>query len=554
MKKVVLFFLAVAYFITGISQTRINVPDLLLPDHGGDYRIAIKTAIDMAVANDIDTIYFPAGTYKVGYKAVGINTADDTCTADLTGEKTQVRTAIRLCNISKLLVFAGDGETSIIELGAISDRGDYHIFQLIASDSIRFLNITLNGSGGFNNYHSDHRHLVSVHGCKNIAFENVLFKNAKDDGIYLLGLSAIRKTKDVIIKGCNFISNGRSGVAFQRHIEGVSISRSEFSFTSDQDIDFEPSGLDERFVIRDVSIAFNKFTHINSTYSVTFSNGEDIRFNNNVMINGCINARHLKHFLITNNQLITDNYDWTIAPRIYLAGDVINGQIISNIIDSTRNNSAIHFSHHNHKIANHIQIVNNTIYGALWMGDVKNVLIEGNTIIGKKAVLGTIGINFETESATAQKETIVVRNNTISNFGKGIQLAPKKSNYTSALIENNFFQQIGDSCIYYAYSDSKERGRILQTPKLLYNRYGTSSEFYKKIRGFTRYDSVVIYGYNGDLQTPVYLGNTVPPNSLFAPANSLYIYYNPKVNIIPNPQYYLRCSGGIWRRAELGCQ
>lgn len=542
MKKILLPFMTLLNCITGIAQNKISVTEFL-PEHDGDYRLAIKAAIEKAIAIDTDTIYFPAGIYRVGFDRGRI----------VTCEGSQVHTAINLCKVSKLLVFAGDGENSVIELGEIPQTGDYHIFQLIASDSIQFLKITLDGKMDINNY-NEQRHLVYVQGCKSIGFESVLFRYAKGDGIKLIGLSATRPTKDVIIKNCKFFNNGRSGVAFLKYTEDVSVMLSEFSLNSDQDIDFEPDDEIERWLVKNVSIKSNKFTHYNKTVTVTLSNGADIQFNNNIIINGSIHARHLKDFLITNNQFLRNDEDLTKNVRIHLQGDITYGLIASNIIDSSRNNIALQINHDRDNIGNHIQILNNTIYGPLNIQDVKNVLIEGNTIICKKEVFGTVGINFKTESGKEDKQDIVIRNNTIKNFEKGIQLAPRYSNYTSVLIENNFFEQIRDECIYYNHDPT--RGKILQMPKLLYNRYKDSNEFYKKIGKFTLSHPAVIYGYNGDLQTPVYLGNTAPPSILTAPSNSIYIYYNTAAiippNLLPNPQYYLLC-GGNWKRIELGC-
>lgn len=82
-------------------------------------------------------------------------------------------------------------------------------------------------------------------GARRISVINCTLQTAPGDGVAIVPASSTDRrdeVSDITISGCHFLGNRRSGVSNQRLGKRVSIVHNRFEGTSDQDIDFEPSG------------------------------------------------------------------------------------------------------------------------------------------------------------------------------------------------------------------------------------------------------------------------------------------------------------------------
>lgn len=131
------------------------------------------------------------------------------------------------------------------------------------------------------------------------------------DGIAIAALpgqfGAGEEVSGVDIAGCTFLDCHRSGVSNQRSAELVRIHRCHFEGTSDQDIDFEPSGSEPGSGPRRYSIVGNTMIHSTDAVSVTLSGlGGDIAAQDNVfafnhVYGGRIGMVDAQHGLIFGN-------------------------------------------------------------------------------------------------------------------------------------------------------------------------------------------------------------------------------------------------------------
>ena len=132
------------------------------------------------------------------------------------------------------------------------------------------------------------------------------------DGVAIAALSGPFGGGDdvsaVDIIGCKFLNCGRSGVSNQRLAEFVRIHQCHFEGTSDQDIDFEPTGAELDTGPRRYSIMGNTMIHSGGTASVTLSGvGGDIPARDNIFAYNQVYGGRVG-MLDTENVLIVGNY------------------------------------------------------------------------------------------------------------------------------------------------------------------------------------------------------------------------------------------------------
>ena len=82
-------------------------------------------------------------------------------------------------------------------------------------------------------------------GARRISVIDCTLQKSPGDGVAIVPESSNDprdEVSDITISGCHFLANRRSGVSNQRQAQRVSILHNRFVGTSDQDIDFEPTG------------------------------------------------------------------------------------------------------------------------------------------------------------------------------------------------------------------------------------------------------------------------------------------------------------------------
>jgi hypothetical protein len=82
-------------------------------------------------------------------------------------------------------------------------------------------------------------------GARRISIIDCTLREALSDGVAIAPASSAdpaHQFSDIMISGCHFLGNGRSGISNQRLATRVSILHNRFEGTKNADIDFEPSG------------------------------------------------------------------------------------------------------------------------------------------------------------------------------------------------------------------------------------------------------------------------------------------------------------------------
>lgn len=412
------------------------------PDSRGHYDSSIRLAIDSAVTYNIDTIYFPAGKYMLGlYQIPEKDTLHFYCLKSPVNVRNLA--AVPICSINDGLVFLGDGYNSIIKLDNYQPKdscirnGNYHLFGLINSSNISFLNLLLDGNIAKNSY-DEQRHLVQVEGSSNIKFKKVFFKDAKGDGIKLVGISDSLTntpiyTRNISVDSCVFSHNGRSGITLHRFVKDVAITNNLFSNSCDQDIDLEPNiGSDteeELTKIRNVTIVGNRFEKIDNGLSVTLRGADSVMLRKNTFVNSTLKAYTFLHnALIDNNRFI--NKDLIVTennPKILMMGDMNKIEITYNHIEDiikltdTTALAAIQITTDSigPRLGNceSLLVRSNKVSGHIIINEVKNIFFQHNRTKGNSG-LDYPGLHIS--NTIVKTDTILVSSDTITHFDKSI--------------------------------------------------------------------------------------------------------------------------------------
>lgn len=211
-----------------------------IPDDGLDDRVPMQAALDAASAaggvwclgaGRWEVSRAPSGTYN---RFAALNTH---------GHHVQMRGAGPATTIS-LKGDQGMATTWVVAL----DPG--------ASD-ITISDLTIDTSGAFNTEEQTHAIEVGTGVClgiqcqpiEDISIKNVRFvhptvnNELKGDCLRLVGTTVATLVRRVQVIGSTFTQCARSGIAVQRNVHALIINGNEFTQPSDQDLDFEPTGV-----------------------------------------------------------------------------------------------------------------------------------------------------------------------------------------------------------------------------------------------------------------------------------------------------------------------
>lgn len=391
-------------------------------DGVADDRSAIEDAIAAADAAGGGVIYFPEGTYMVGYNAGN-------------------RAGIYLTGRDDIhFVGAGIGVT-IIKQKAHAGAGtdNFHLFNLDNNNArISWRWMTLDGnSSAHTGVNVDASHLIELEDtCTDIWISEVEFNDAIGDGVRLLGTGAGSWTvKRVWIDKCRFINGNRSGVAFQRAVEYVWVTDNYYEGTSDQDISWEPSGSTSP---RHIVCSGNIVNHSTAPNSIVIAGVDgsdlatDIKFVNNVIVGGDIKVVRTDGFLIAGNYFESQQ---TSRFPIWLSGTVRNGVVRDNECRWTAGTAAtghIHVNPDNGVGPSDISIVGNRVVctqniGGINVQDASRILIQGNTVKGSGAG-STIGIRCRNASMSEIQDIQIIGNTVLDFSATAIQITGGASN------------------------------------------------------------------------------------------------------------------------------
>jgi hypothetical protein len=243
----------------------VNVRDHKDPATGSDWTPAFATAIQTAVDEGRSGVFVPAHAepYRVSKPGPGLPSID------LSG-----RTGFTL---------AGEGSGSRIQLTGSGLGGAWNMIRIAgdcADVTVRGLYLDGNTGALSDLDGGQHTHTVQIGGGRPIASARMVrvldctMTDMDGDGVAIVADGQFGGGRDVSvvdIVGCTFLNCRRSGVSNQRSAEFVRIHRCHFEGTSDQDIDFEPSGATPGTDPRRYSIVGNRFIRRIHAVAVTLS-------------------------------------------------------------------------------------------------------------------------------------------------------------------------------------------------------------------------------------------------------------------------------------------
>lgn len=340
--------------------------------------------------------------------------------------------AVRLTALTNI-TFSGESRDGAIlkqtTAGLYGASSDAHMIQLIRCTNFSFLNLTFDGSKLSYGYHDEQMHGLYLLNATGTTVSNVVFKLLRGDGIFLMGDDTLSCptppcfTDGVIVRNCFFYDNGRSGMANQGGLKFITYEDNLFERTSDQDIDFEPTGT--RPGPTDVLVRNNVMIHTNSTFSLTLGGTESNPSERFVVSNNFIGGkvmlfRTLGMEFVSNIVILDDVFvdravtiQTTISNLlfarnyvqgngdfvVYAHGDTLNGLVISN---------------------NFVR-QNGTGRGIRIEGINDRLSIESNRIVGLTNSLEGISLAILTADAVVRTNYAIL-NNRIWNYGLAIRV------------------------------------------------------------------------------------------------------------------------------------
>lgn len=317
---------------SGTSSSLVNVRDFIglvtTTAYGQNWTPAFAAAISAAVSS--------------GKRGVFVPTHEDAYTL----EKPLTQTPcidLRGLNGFRLV---GEGAGSVLKMQG-SGNGASWALLLISGDAEDITVSDLYFDGNTDNLvnldSGQHTHTLQIGGflaggtAKRVRVNNCTFTDMDGDGIAFVALSGPYGGGDdvtgVWIDKCSFIACRRSGISNQRGNQLVRITNCYFERTSDQDIDFEPSGTPgpRRYVIMN-----NMFVHSNgaAAVSLTGCSGSDPSDQNvfafNHVVDGTVGGYSIKSLLFHGNYLITTS--GTQQPNLKLQGTLDGCRVSDNWI------------------------------------------------------------------------------------------------------------------------------------------------------------------------------------------------------------------------------
>lgn len=280
-------------------------------------------------------------------------------------------------------------------------------------------------------------------GSEGIAIERVRVFQSAGDGIRFLGRAENldtgaleNKVRNVRVEGCQLMQNKRSGLAFQREVEFVSVRHCYIEMTppsSDSCIDLEPTGNEKPGQIfvapTDLIIESNFMKHGTIAPAVSISGfaGPDparrIKFSNNEILGGHIFCTDVTELTIQNNPIRVTAVSSPLGkpPRtpinLVVGGDslVMTGNLVVNEDPFTR--SAIFLG--GKRRALRARVANNLCFTGAGNGieclSGDDVVISDNLIVATKPCNNGILVRSQSSSM----DGVSVRDNDITVQGSG---------------------------------------------------------------------------------------------------------------------------------------
>jgi polygalacturonase len=367
--------------------------------------------------------------------------------------KDKINRAIDLSGLANVTITGAGPDQTTLRMAPASYKGDTHVILVERSNGITIRDLTIDGNRFNVAYNDEQSHGVDIHGGSDIRFVDVDFIGMHGDGIRLLGLLGPTPVwvDGVWVERCSFAANGRSGIAIQRAVRGVTVTGSTFTQISDQSIDMEPTGGSQDITQagpdiapRDLIITNNRF-HDTASLSLTITGlsvddpARNIRVADNEFEGTGIFVFNAEDVRIEGN-MIRSGEKW--APIEVRKGSE-SIWIVDNVIDSRSTEKAsIVLMFHTSRAPRGIRITNNTIqsadHGAFYSRDADDVWITGNSISGS----GDHGILVQDIAAGSPLSRFLIESNELQGFSVGVAFSSRGDETTDVCVRENEFVNV----------------------------------------------------------------------------------------------------------------
>lgn len=374
------------------------------------------------------TLYVPTGVYPLG--------RHDTASALWIKSNKPIRVR-------------GDGQgASVIQMLAGSYVGDFYLFRCETA-GFELTDLTLDGNKQNIPTSDEQTHLLHVLDSKHVVARNVEFRSSRGDGIKVFGSggSTGKITDDVSVGDCVFRDNRRSGITIQRALQNVRIHGCLFTGTSDQDIDFEPSGGPGP---RQIVIKGNIFQRtLGATpASVTLSGdvpdrSDSVVFEGNIIAGGMLSAVHAKNLIISNNVITPPPGKRCIEITRDVENILIEGNLLSNAGAEGIIISAAAGQAQPADIIIRGNRVTTSAFSGICLESVAGAVVSGNRVTDPTGI-GFDGIRARATLAGAPCRNIQIDGNSIEGFSVGVKVTAQNADCLDISVAlNNIANRFG---------------------------------------------------------------------------------------------------------------
>lgn len=273
-------------------------------DDDADDAPAFRDAVAAADAAGGGTVYIPGGTFLLARTSQGRFGM-----LDLTGVSG--------------VEFLGDGPVSRVKLRPRdwTPFEEPSMFWCDGCSAVSYRDLLLDGSRHDPGMvGKEQMHGVVVSGSVDTTFERVTFEDLVGDGVRSRGeLNAL--TENLVVRDSTFLGNGRSGISVQGGVRQAEFVDSHFEGTSDQDIDFEPTG--NRPGPEDITIEGNTMVRVDALPLSVIVAGQNVAhpakridFVGNTINDGAVSFLRTADVVVEHNTITNTG----VIPTLHVGG------------------------------------------------------------------------------------------------------------------------------------------------------------------------------------------------------------------------------------------
>jgi len=354
----------------------------------------------------------------------------------------RVEGAISLHNLKNLTIRGSGVGATVLRLMPHQDLGNglhTHVIETQDCANLTLRDLSVHGAYLTMGKVNEQMHGILLNpGSQEIVVERVRVFQTAGDGIRFVG-EPPKLVRKVLVDGCRFIQNKRTGVMFQRGAEHVWVRNCYIEMTppsTDACIDFEPSPGSHPGPA-DIVIDSNLMVHGNATVAVSLSgippamqSGVDparrIKFSNNIVFGGPVFCSDVDQLTVQNNVVVVTALPARRRPIIRIPLEVqrggnsvlIAGNILVNeeVADPSvvKSEAVISLNEVNQRPVKQAMVTGNLCFAGSGSGiqlrSCVDVAVEGNMVVATGSC--TQGIFVRSQSSNV--DNVSIRNNDVT--------------------------------------------------------------------------------------------------------------------------------------------